>query len=106
MSEWAAVGQTAVDSDVRYVATCGAAQLETGSHLWTGKDPMEGGTRDQAWVANGGRSEQGPWRGDGMDQGQGWSEGFLTSGGPCLSESWLFPREPSCRPCPCPLPIG
>ena len=44
--------------------------------------------------------------GDGMDQGQGWSEGFLTSGGPCLSESWLFPREPSCRPCPCPPPIG
>ena len=86
MSEWAAVpggqvrraavGQTAVDSDARYVATCGAAQLETGSHLWTGKDPVEGGTRDQAWVANGGRSEQGPWRGMEWTRGRDGARAF------------------------------
>ena len=73
MSEWAAVGQTAVDSDVRYVATCGAAQLETGSHLWTGKEGLE--TR-LGWLMGGGvsRAHGGGWNGPGAGMERGLSD--------------------------------
>ena len=54
-------------------------------HMWRGpagdwitfvdrERPSGGGTRDQAWVADEGRSEQGPWRG--MD----WTRGGVEQG--------------------------